>query len=119
MSTLKGVIYAISDTQQVTESFKKRELILHERSNPSYPEHIKIEFQQDKTALLDKYMEGQEVEIDINIRGRLWTNPKGEEICFNTLVGWRIKVLEGSELPESTPSYVDLNQGADDEELPF
>jgi hypothetical protein len=34
------------------------------------------------------------VKIDINLRGREWTNPQGETVYFNTIQGWRIGKLQ-------------------------
>ena len=35
-------------------------------------------------------MEGENVKIGINLRGRAWTNPQGETKYFNTIQGWYI-----------------------------
>jgi hypothetical protein len=34
------------------------------------------------------------VKIDINLRGREWTNAQGETVYFNTIQGWRIAKLQ-------------------------
>jgi hypothetical protein len=50
---------------------------------------------QDKCELLDAYKVGDNVKIDINLRGREWTNPQGEVVYFNSIVGWRIGKVQG------------------------
>ena len=75
--------------QSVTSAFQKRELVV--TTDEQYPQHILIEFTQDKCDLLDKYKIGKEVKVSINIRGREWTNPQGETKYFNSIQGWRIE----------------------------
>ena len=88
--SLTGKIKKINETQTFGASgFRKRELIL--TTDDQYPQMISIEFVQDKTDLLDKYKEGQNVTISINIRGREWINPEGKAVYFNTIQGWRIE----------------------------
>lgn len=59
-----------------------------------YPQHILVEFVQDKCDLLDQFKEGQQVKVSINLRGREWVNPQGETKYFNSIQGWRIENLE-------------------------
>jgi hypothetical protein len=86
---IHGKIKLINETQTVSGSFKKRELVV--TTDEQYPQHISIEFQQDKTDLLNSYAVGESVKVSINLRGRCWVNPHGEEKHFNTIVGWRIE----------------------------
>jgi hypothetical protein len=87
-----GKIKAINPTQEVSASFKKRELVV--TTEEQYPQHIMIEFTQDKTDLLDNYKVGQEVKVGINLRGREWVNPQGETKYFNSIQGWRIEKVQ-------------------------
>lgn len=84
-----GKIKAINPEQQVSASFKKRELIV--TTDEQYPQHIMIEFTQDKCDLLNNYKPGQDVKVSINLRGREWVNPQGESKYFNSIQGWRIE----------------------------
>jgi len=84
-----GTIKVINETQTVSASFKKREIVV--TTDEQYPQHISIEFQQDKTDLLNSYAVGESVKVSINLRGREWVSPQGEEKHFNTIVGWRIE----------------------------
>lgn len=88
---LTGVIHRISETQQISDKFSKREFILKEQSNQQYEQYIQLELTQDKCSMLDNYQEGQEVEVFYNLRGRLWTNKEGVEKCFNTIQAWKIQ----------------------------
>jgi hypothetical protein len=99
---ITGVIKVLKDTQEVSDKFKKRELVV--TTEETYPQDILIEFSQDKCALLDKYTEGQRVEVGINIRGREWKSPAGEVKYFNTIQGWRLQVTDGQSATTSTSS---------------
>ena len=94
-----GKIKLIKETQSFGESgFKKRELILV--TEEQYPQHLKIEFFQDKCDILNNYEEGQAVKIAINLQGREWTNKEGETVVFNTINGWRIENTTNEAKPE-------------------
>jgi translation initiation factor IF-3 len=84
-----GRIKVINATQEVSASFKKRELVV--TTAEQYPQHILIEFAQDKCNLLDNFQEDQEVKVSINLRGREWVNPQGETKYFNQIQGWKIE----------------------------
>lgn len=86
---ITGSIYRIDPEEQVSASFKKRQVIIKTEEN--YPQFVVVEFQQDGIDLLDPYKNGQVVTISLNLTGRLWTNPQGEEKCFNTIKGWKIQ----------------------------
>lgn len=86
---ISGSIKMIGQTVQVSDKFSKRELVIV--TNEKYPQSILIEFNQDACGLLDNYSVGSEVTVNINLRGRSWTNPKdGVEKHFNTIQGWKI-----------------------------
>lgn len=84
-----GRIKMIGAEQQVSASFRKRELVV--TTDEQYPQHIMVEFTQDKTDLLNSYQVGEEVRVSINLRGREWVSPQGETRYFNTIQGWRIE----------------------------
>lgn len=87
---VKGKILEISDTQQVSNSFKKREFVLEYAENPQYPEFVKFEMIQDKCSLLDGYNVNDEVDVAFNLKGRKWTDPQGVVKYFNSLQAWKI-----------------------------
>lgn len=83
-----GKVKLINQTQQVTDSYKKRELVV--TTEEQYPQHILIEFAQDKCSLLDNIQINEDVTVHINLRGREWVNPQGETKYFNQIQGWKI-----------------------------
>jgi translation initiation factor IF-3 len=85
------VIGKIKVVQNVVEkgTFKSKNIVV--KTDEQYPQHILVQFVQDKCDLLNNYKEGQDVKVSINLRGREWTNPQGEVVYFNTIQGWRIE----------------------------
>ncbi|MCD0463822.1 DUF3127 domain-containing protein [Flavobacterium sp. ENC] len=95
-----GKVKVVNPEQQVSASFKKRELVV--TTDEQYPQHILIEFTQDKCDLLSSYKQGEAVKVSINLRGREWVNPQGETRYFNSIQGWRIE-RAGAESPSQAP----------------
>jgi hypothetical protein len=88
-----GRVKMIDQTKEVGSSgFKKRDIVV--TTDEQYPQHILVQFVQDKCDLLNNFQVGEQVKIDINLRGREWTNPQGETVYFNTIQGWRIGKLQ-------------------------
>lgn len=84
-----GRVKMIDQTKEVgSAGFRKRDIVV--TTDEQYPQHILVQFVQDKCELLNNYQVGDQVKIDINLRGREWTNPQGETVYFNTIQGWRI-----------------------------
>ena len=123
---VQGRIKMIGETQTFgNNGFRKREIVV--TTEEQYPQHIMVEFVQDKTDLLNNYKVGQQVKISINLRGREWVNPQGETKYFNSIQGWRIEALQAesgdSSLPPVPPTDAfepagDLNED-DHDDLPF
>ena len=86
-----GRIKVINPEQQVSASFRKREVVV--TTDEQYPQHIMIEFTQNSCDLLNNYSIGEPVKVSINLRGREWTNPQGETRYFNSIQGWRIEKM--------------------------
>jgi len=84
-----------------TNGFRKREVVV--TTEEQYPQHILVEFIQDKCDLLNAYQVGQSVKIGINLRGREWVNPQGETKYFNSVQGWRIEAGEAAAAPSEMP----------------
>jgi len=86
---LTGNIKVMMDTKEVSASFRKRELVL--TTEGKYPQQILVEFTQDKIGLLDGYRVGDQVRVQIDIRGREWQSPRGEVKYFVSIHGWKIE----------------------------
>ena len=107
---LQGIITVINETKTFgSKGFRSREMVI--TTEEQYPQHILVEFVQDKTEILKNYKEGEKVSVGINLRGREWTNPKGEVKYFNTIQGWKIEKMENVTPP--------AQQSDDEDDLPF
>jgi hypothetical protein len=131
---IKAKLLEKYDTAQVSNSFRKREFVVEYAENPQYPEFIKFELIQDKCEQLDGFNIGQELNIAFNLKGRKWTNPKGEVVYFNSLQAWRISAANdiaaapqaasgqpdaaSSEMP-SEPEWLNSSSDSDADDLPF
>lgn len=90
---IQGRIKMIGQTQTFgANGFRKRELVV--TTEEQYPQHLMVEFVQDKCDLLNSYQVGQQIKVSINLRGREWVNPQGETKYFNSIQGWRIENLQ-------------------------
>lgn len=99
---IQGKIKLIGETQTFgNNGFRKREVVI--TTEEQYPQHIMVEFVQDKSELLNNFQVGQQVKISINLRGREWTNPQGETKYFNSIQGWRIENLQQNTQTEDIP----------------
>lgn len=85
---ISGIVKTIMPEQQVSASYKKRELVV--TTDEQFPQHVIIEFPQDKCDFLSNLTVGQKVTVFINIKGREWVSPSGEVKYFNTVQGWKI-----------------------------
>ena len=95
---VQGKIKLIGETQSIgSNGFRKRELVV--TTEEQYPQHIMVEFVQDKTDLLNNFQVGQQIKVGINLRGREWINPQGEAKYFNAIQGWRIENLQPAQPP--------------------
>ena len=93
---VSGKVKVVGAEQQVSPTFKKRELVV--TTDEQYPQSIMIEFVQDKSDLLNNIAVGENVKVSINLGGREWINPQGETKYFNSIKGWRIEKIQ-SEAP--------------------
>jgi len=93
---ISGKIKVLNPTKEVSDTFKKRELVL--TTEEQYPQHILIDFIQDKCSILDDFKVGEAVTVSINIRGKEYTNKNGQVGYFNQLNGWKIE-RTGSAIP--------------------
>ena len=116
-----GKVKKVFETQTFDSGFRKRELVV--TTEEQYPQHISIEFHQDKVDLLNDLIEGYKVKVSINLRGREWTNPEGVTRYFNTIAGWRLeKQADAPTANQVNEAIQDSNNGSkgeDFDDLPF
>lgn len=123
MFSMNGKLVVKNDTQQIKETFKKREFVISDEAS-QYPQEIVFQLVQDKCDLIDPFEIGDEIKVNFNIRGRRWENPKTGEIrFFNSLDAWRLEKVSQEApadnlppMPSNEPANIDDSE-ADD--LPF
>ena len=99
---IQGRIKTIFATETVGQNgFQKRDLVI--TTEEQYPNDILIQFTQQRCDLLNNLQVGQNVKVYINIRGREWTNPQGEIKYFNTIEGWKIEVIQTTNVAYQQP----------------
>ena len=99
---IQGRIKQIFPSQTMGQNgFEKRDLVIV--TEEQYPQTIIIQFTQQRCDLLESLQVGQNVKVYINIRGREWTNPQGETKYFNTIEGWKIEVIQTTNVANQQP----------------
>lgn len=107
---IQGRIKQIFATETIGENgFQKRDLVI--TTEEQYPNDIIIQFTQSKCALLDTLQVGQRVKVHFNLQGREWTSPQGEVKYFNTVVGWKIELIQTTNVAQHTQQYQQAPQG--------
>ena len=97
-----GKIKMIGEAKNVgSGSFLKRELVV--TTEEQYPQHIMIEFVQDKCDLLNGYQVNEAVKVSINLRGREWVDPQGVTKYFNSIQGWRVERQQAAAPTQAPP----------------
>lgn len=112
---IKGKIIKIGKSEQVSDNFKKRLLVVE--TDEKYPQQIPLEFVQDKTCELDGFHKGDIVEVAFNLRGREWNGK-----YFVNLNGWKIQRLRDhtqSQTPAEPPTAEDKAPETNADDLPF
>ena len=103
---IQGRIKTIFATEIVGQNgFQKRDLVI--TTEEQYPNDIIIQFTHSKCALLDTLQVGQKVKVHFYLQGREWTNPQGEVKYFNTVLGWKIELIQTTNVAQQyqQPQY--------------
>ena len=99
---IQGRVKQIFPSQTMGQNgFEKRDLVIV--TEEQYPQTIIIQFTQQRCDLLNNLQLGQNVKVYINIRGREWTSPQGETKYFNTIEGWKIEVIQTTNVANQQP----------------
>ncbi|MFZ9815222.1 MAG: DUF3127 domain-containing protein [Candidatus Kapaibacteriota bacterium] len=117
---LQGRLFEIFDTQQITDTFKKREFVV-ETTSGMYNEYIKMQAVQDKCDLLDSMNKGDQVKVSFDLRGKLVNTKDGRQVYITNINAWRIDRQSGGSSAPPTPDYGQEPPaaGGDYEDVPF
>ena len=100
-----GKVHLIGQTETVgNNGFTKRQIVVE--TSEQYPQKVAIDFVKDKCSILDSYKVGQEVTVDVNVRGSEYNGK-----FYVNLQGWKINSVQASvqDNVQQTESLVDDN----------
>ena len=90
---VSGKVYEVFETNQISDTFKKREFIL-EVENPNLQfqrtDYLKFQLTQDRCDLIDAFSTGDMIKVSFNLRGNKWEK-EGRVSYFTNLEAWRIE----------------------------
>jgi len=109
-----GKIKEVRKTIQVSEKFRKREVILI--TEDKYPQELKFEFVQDNCEKADDLKEGQMATIFFNLNGREWINAEGKSSHFVSLKAWKVETAVMGSIEK--PVFEQMNNQSE-ADLPF
>jgi hypothetical protein len=94
-TSFTGKITKVGEVEVISDRFKKKELWLEIDQDSEWPQEVPVEFVNDNIdrCVVSKYKVGDEVEIDVNIRGNA---NKDRTRCFTKLQGWRLRGLSSA-----------------------
>lgn len=105
---LTGVLREIYPVQQVSDKFRKRDIVITD-NRTDYEQHIKMQVTQDRCELFDKCNVGDEATVHFNIRGKQYTKKTGEIDYFTTLEVWKVETNKTTQQQQSngikSPDY--------------
>lgn len=98
---ISGQIEWIGQTVQVSEKFKKRELVLavfDTVNGKTYTNYAKMQVVQAKCDILDGFKQGEMVKVNFNVKGN--KNEKEGKVSYITnLDVWRIERVQQTQQP--------------------
>ncbi len=97
-TTITGTIVSIGEIKEITQKFKKREIVIKTDEDPDKPWNSNIygmELTQDRCDLADPFASGERVTVEVNVKGREWINKEGQPKYFVSLDVWRISLGDG------------------------
>jgi hypothetical protein len=122
---ITGKLIAKYNTVQRSETFKTREFVIEKSDDINgriITNYIKFQSVQDRTAIVDRYNEGDTVKVYFNIRGSRWEKD-GKVNYITNLDAWRMESMVAAQGGDPMPDYntsQDFGGGAgNDSDLPF
>lgn len=85
-----GILVEIFDEVQISEKFRKRDIVVRVDHNTAYPQDVCFQLTQTRTDICDSIPKGVEVIVSFNLRGRRYEKD-GKVSYFNTLDCWKIQ----------------------------
>src|SRR5688572_4306552 len=120
---ITGKLHLKSDTQQITDKFKKRDFVMELNDN-GYVQYIKFQLNQDKCNILDNFNTNDQIKVSFNLTGRQYTKKTGEIDFITNIVAWKIEKVGAEDgygsFSNSEDKVFELkNTESDEDILPF
>jgi len=115
---IKGKLVHVGETVVISDKFKKREVWIE--TAEQYPQTLSLQIASNKCDVFNGH-NGQEIEVDINLKGKVWTNKEGNPSVFNTLEVWSWNLLgiaQQAPSPQTPAPKTPVGQ-VEDDILPF
>jgi hypothetical protein len=93
---ITGKLVAKYDTVQRTGTFKTREFVLEKSEDIGgrlITNYVKFQSVQDRTSLVDRFNNGDEIKVSFNIKGSRWEKD-GKVNYITNLDAWRIEQVQ-------------------------
>jgi hypothetical protein len=105
---ITGKLIVKYNTMQRSETFKTREFVIEKSDDINgrvINNYIKFQAVQDRTAIVDRFNEGETVKVYFNIRGTRWEKD-GRVNYITNLDAWRMEsVVAGAPGADAQPNY--------------
>lgn len=122
---ITGKLVAKYDVIQRTETFKTREFVIEKSEDINgriINNYVKFQCVQDKTAMPDRFNNGDDVKVFFNIKGTKWMKD-GRENYITNLDAWRMETMKlaADNLPDTPPMdySTQMPPNEEDDQLPF
>jgi len=79
-SIIRGVVHLIEETKTYGQKGFRKRLVVLEKDNGRFTNHIPIDFLRDACDTVDEMKVGDEVEISYQLSGRKWQKEQLEKI---------------------------------------
>lgn len=91
---IEGKLIEKFATQQVTDTFRKREFVIEKTEEGfggrTFTETIKFQLIQDRCDELENFKVNDDIKVTFNIKGRRWEKD-GRVNYFNNLEAWKLE----------------------------
>ncbi|PUZ29017.1 hypothetical protein DCC81_05980 [Chitinophaga parva] len=105
---ITGKLVVKYNTMQRSETFKTREFVIEKSDDINgriITNYIKFQAVQDRTAIVDRFQEGENVKVYFNIKGTRWEKD-GKVNYITNLDAWRMEsMMAGAPGADPQPNY--------------
>jgi Domain of unknown function (DUF3127) len=108
---INGKLIAKYETIQRSETFRTREFVIEKTEDINgrmITNYIKFQLVQDRTAILDRFSEGDNLKVSFNVKGSKWEKD-GRTNYITNLDAWRLEPAAGGTSSPAIDRQPDYN----------